>query len=145
MYHGNDLGRPATQGSIHIFRREHLAPGLFDARDFRSVALGHLGDAHPKVPVDADQHGVARFDEIRDRGFHPGAARAADGDGHLIGGLEDEAQQLLHFVHYFDKLRVEVADRRVSQCAQHARRHVAGAGTHQCAGSNVQVAIGGHG
>ncbi|MEZ6054384.1 MAG: hypothetical protein R3C02_23850 [Planctomycetaceae bacterium] len=53
----------------------------------------------PKTPVDADDHTVARLDEIDHACLHPGAAGAADGHREFVLGPKNLPQHLLGFIH----------------------------------------------
>ncbi len=103
------------------------------------MTLGYIDHTRAENAVDADEHGVAGFDEVDDAGFHSGRAGAADGEGEFVLGLEDVAEHLLGFVHDANKFRVEMADQRHRHGGQHARVDIGWAGTHEDAGRGREL------
>ena len=55
---------------------EELAPGLFEADDVRTLALGHFGHAVAEESIGEDQLPWSRLDKVGDRRFHSAAAGA---------------------------------------------------------------------
>ena len=102
--------------------------GGFDRVDRGAAAFHHVLHAAAEDAVDADDHFVARLDEIDGDAFHARHAGAADGKGERVLRAENLAQHFAGLVHDGEILRIEVAERRRAERAQHALRHRAGAG-----------------
>jgi len=62
--------------------------------------------------VDADQHLVARLDQIDDHRLHPRRARARDRHREPVLGPEDMPEESLRLVHERHELGVEVPQER---------------------------------
>src|SRR5690606_32955568 len=110
---------------------ERLPPGGLQAADIGPIATGHIDHAAAEVARDADQHTVARLDDVGEGGFHRRTARAADGDGVLVIRLPRIAQQLTHFVHHLDEGRIEMAHGRRDHRGEYARMGVRWPGPQQ--------------
>ena len=76
---------------------EGFAPGLFAADDVGAVAAAHLGDALGEIAGGEDGEFLAGLDEVRERGFHAGAAGSGDGVHEGILGAEEGAQVAADF------------------------------------------------
>ena len=76
------LGR--GQRRPEIVCGEDFAPRPLDFRDFRPGSLGHIDHPRAKDAVDANEHRIARLDQIDDGRFHARAAGAADGKRHRV-------------------------------------------------------------
>jgi len=142
MYQGDELGRLLRQRGLEILRGEHVAPLPLHAAHLGPVAARHVAQPLAEIAVHADQHRVARLDEIAQRRLHAGTARAGDGDRERVLRLKDIAQQVLHLVHQGDELRVEVAHQRMGHRTQHTRGHRTRPGAQQDAGGRIEVGVG---
>src|SRR6266852_4740613 len=87
----------------------------------------HLRHSLAENTVDADDHLVARFDDVDDAGLHAGTASAAYGEGETIVRPKRKPQEFLALVHDLQKLRVKMANEGIGHRRQNARVHVAGA------------------
>ena len=127
----DDFGTVAVDRRFHFVRIEHLAIRPLDRRDDGAGAFGDVFHPAAENAVDADQHPVARLDQVDDDRLHPGRACSRDRQRQPILGLKHIAEQVLGLVHQGRELGVEVADERRGERFQHARMNVAGAGTHE--------------
>src|SRR6266567_2439192 len=78
-----------------------------------------------KHAVDADEHFIARLDQIDEAKLHPRAAGAADGKSHFILGEEYLAEHRLDLFHHPDEHRVQMAHERQRHRLEHGRRDIA--------------------
>ena len=147
MNSGRSLGVHDRHQLGHLGRLQRLLDPLgFDD----SAPLGvHLMDfrAEPRRDFDhpgaehaggADHHFIARLDQVRHHGLHPGRAGARDRESDLVGGAENQPQHLLDVVHHLDEVGIEMADHRRQHRLHHARMNVRGAGSEQHAGRRLQ-------
>ena len=114
-----------------VFGGKDLTEGAFDLRHLGTAASCHISHPTAKDPIHADQHPVARLDEIDDARLHPSTAGAADRHRQLVAGLENLPQHRLDFVHHFQKVRVEMPDRWCPECGEYRRSNVARSRSHQ--------------
>ncbi len=110
--------------------------------DGRAATFHHVLHARAEDAVDADDHFVAGLDEIGSDAFHARHAGAADGEGERVLRAKDLAEHLAGLVHDGEILRIKVAERRRSHCAQDALRNGAGAGAEQDTLRRVDIAPG---
>ena len=82
---------------------------------------------HPPAEdaIDADQHAIARLDEVDEGRLHPGRPGAADGQRHFVLRAENLLKPPADLVHQLEKHRIEMADGWLGHRQKHAGRHVA--------------------
>jgi hypothetical protein len=91
-------------------RIERGAPLCFHNIDLRAAALRHIDHARAEHAVHADEHGVARLDQIDKTGLHTRAAGAGHRQRQAILGLKHLAQHGHALIHNLQKLGIQVAD-----------------------------------
>jgi len=117
MHDAHNFGTSLLYGSPDFFRCKDFSEGTFYACDFGAQSFGDLRHAAAKHTIDADDHTVARLNQVDDTGFHSGTSRAADGHRHVIGRLKHFPQHGLNFIHEFQEVRVQVSHRgRCHRC-----------------------------
>ena len=97
---------------MDFVRREHFSPRPIDARHLRSGTGSDISHPTAEHAIDADEHRIARLDEIDDRGLHSRRSGTADGERHLVLGAHHSAEHSLHAVHDLEVVRIEMSDRR---------------------------------
>jgi hypothetical protein len=127
----DDLRFGSFERRREIGRRKHFAPGALHLGHSCSGPLGHVDHASAEYAIDADQHRVARLDQVDHGRLHTGGARATDGQRHRVLGTEDSAEHGLHLVHDREIIGIKMPDGWTTQGGQHSRMGVAGAGTEQ--------------
>ena len=116
-----DFGMLVERGR-DLFQRKHIAPRGLDGVNRRAAAFHHIFHARAENAVDADDHFIARFDEIGGDAFHSGHAGAADRKGERILRAKHLTQELARLVHDREILRIEVPEGRRTERAQDALR-----------------------
>ena len=119
------LGPTRLTAASTSSRVEDLAVRPLDRRDLGPGPLGDVDHPAAEDAVDADEHPVARLDQVDDDRLHPGRAGPRDRQRQPVLGLEDVAEQVLRLVHQGHELGVEVAEQRHPQRGQDARMDVA--------------------
>ena len=127
----DDLGADLLDGRADLLGVEDLAVRPFDRGDLGPGALGDVDHPAAEDAVDADEHLVARLDQVDDHGFHPRRAGAGDRHREPVLGLEDVPQQVLRLVHQGDELGVEVPEQRHPQRREDAGVDLARAGAEE--------------
>ena len=89
------LGRSRWIGRLHLVGIEHLAIRPLDRRDDGAGAFGDVLHPGAEHAVDADQHPVARLDQVDDHRLHAGRAGPRDRQRQPVLGLKDIAEQAL--------------------------------------------------
>jgi hypothetical protein len=115
----------ASKRVFHFDQVEHFAPRPFNFGYFAAGPFRHIGKSIAKHAVDADQHALARFHQIENRGFLPGGARAADRHRHAVFRSKHLTEHELQFVHDAEIIWVQMADRWLCKRGQHARMDIA--------------------
>ena len=114
MHEGNDLGTGILNGLGHGSFIERGAPWRVDPGDLGAGAAGDVRHAPAEDTIDADDDGVARFQEVDQAGLHPGAPGSGKGEGKGVLGSEEFAQRVLDAVEDREEIRVEVPQERLS-------------------------------
>ena len=99
-----------SERGFEALRIERRAPFCFNSIHLGATALRHVDHTSAKDAVDADQHGIAGFDEIDEASLHAGAAGARHGQRQTILSLKDFPQHGHALVHDLQKFRIEMAD-----------------------------------
>ena len=123
---------------LYPVERDGRAPVVVDDDRHAAGALDVLELPPAEGAVAADEHLVARLDEVDEAGLHADGTGAGDGERDPVLGLEGVAQQILELVHHAHELGVEVADRRSRHGVEHALVDVRGAGAHEHATRRVE-------
>ena len=118
MHDPNDLGTHAMDRRLHLIRVEYFAIRPFDHGHLGTGPLRHVLHPRTEDAIDADQHLVARLDQVDDHGLHAGRARPRDGQRHPIRGLKGIPQQFLGLIHQGHELGVQVATRGIPIAAR---------------------------
>ncbi len=111
--------------------RESVAPGFAAANYGRAVAAAHFDQALGEVAGGEDGEFLIGLDEIREHGFHAGAAGAGDHLDEGVLGAEDGAEVAADFFVDFEKERVEVADYGLAHGFVDARVYLGGSGSEE--------------
>ena len=93
-------------------RIDGAAPRRVDPHDFGTAAARNIAHALAEHAVDADDRGVAGFEEVDEAGLHAGRAGAADGQRERVARPERDAQAVGDLVEHDEEIRVEVAEHR---------------------------------
>jgi len=131
MHHRQDLRLVLLEAGFDLLEAEGFTPGLLDGLNIGPVAASHVLQTQAEIALDRNQNGVARFNDVGDRGFHRRRASAAHRQGQAVVGLPGVAKQLLDFAHEGHIEGVQVADRRAAQGLQNGGMGVGGAGSQQ--------------
>ena len=131
VHNPQHLGSMLLHGGFNLLGREDLAKRSLQLDHLGPTATGDIGHATAEHAVDADDHLVARLDQVGDNRLHPRAAGPADGQCHLVLRAKDLPQHRLCFIHDLQEVRIEMPDRRCRHREQHAGMNIAGAGAHQ--------------
>ena len=127
------VGRRLDQG----VDRQRAAPLGFDLDHVGARARQRIGHPPAERAVDADDDALARRDQGVHHRLHPAAARRAQRERDLVGGLHRRAQQRGDVVLQRAEGGVEMPDRRMGQGLQDALGHRRRAGAEQQAGGDV--------
>ena len=115
----------------HPLRIDGLAPLLLDAHDLAPAARRDVAHALAEHAVDADDHDVARIDEVHERGFHARRPGTADRQRQFVLGAEHRAQAITRLVEQHEEVGVEVPEQRTGEGLSDFGIGIAGAGTHE--------------
>ena len=126
-------------GGLRFFQIDHRSPVIRDHDGGRSGAGDVFLHAPAEDAVLADDHRIARLDQIDEGRFHARRSRRRDRQGQLVARLEGVLQQPFDLIHQVHEGRVEVANGRLAHGGQDARVHVRGAGAHQDAARRVKA------
>ena len=131
MYDGDQLRPGRLQGLRDLPRLDNASPRRFDFMDLRAATRGNVRHAAAKHAVDADDHLIARLDQVDEAKLHARAAGAADGKSHLILGEKNLAEHRLDLFHHPDEHRVQMAHERQRHRLEHGGRDIARHRTHE--------------
>jgi hypothetical protein len=106
----------AGEGFLHLFWLDGRAPFQTDFKDLPPEPGNLIGNSPSENAVPDDSYPVARFHEVRDERFHPGASCAGDRNGHAILRLEDGPEHFLRLIHHAKKVGIEVTNGPCGQC-----------------------------
>ena len=122
---------------VHVERvhqrlvRHAVAPVRLDRDDPSAVPPRDLADALPEEPALPHDHGVARLEQVRDAGLHPGGTAAVEREDEPVGHPVDAPQHVDDVEQDVVKVRVEVAEHRLPHRVEHGRVYVRGSGAAQ--------------
>jgi hypothetical protein len=128
----HEAGLALAQPCSRVGGRGNLTPRVAQVVDVCPVGLRDRRPALAEVPGRDDQHGVARRDEIRDRGLHRAAAGAPK-EQHFLLGAEDLAQAREHARVELAVIRAAVVDHGLADRREHLGRRRRRPGRHQVA------------
>ena len=127
----HDLGLLPADELRSFLVTKILTPGLLEADDLSSLALGHFG--HPITEVPAGEHhdlGVG-IDEVGDGRLHAGAAGAGDDEREFVLSAEHLAEHLLDAGADLEEVGIEMPDYRLRQGLVDPGMHLTRAGAKQ--------------
>ena len=119
------------QRRLDLSHGDRGAPVVVDHDRYAARALHVLDHAPAEGAVAADDHLVARLDEVDEARLHADGARTRHRKRDLVRRLEGVAQELLELLHHPHELGVEVTDRGTGHGLQDPGRHVGGSGPHE--------------
>lgn len=96
-------------------RIEHTTPLRFYRHDLSSHAACHIRHAQPEETVDADDRGISRLEQVRQRGLHPRRTRPRNCKRERVLSAEYFPEPSIHVIHQSEELRVQMAERRMRQ------------------------------
>ncbi|CSB78349.1 Uncharacterised protein [Vibrio cholerae] len=88
---------------LHFFNADWATPFIINHHNFGPTT--HSVIAHPltKHPIAANNHFIARLDEVNKTGFHTRTTRRRNGNRKFVFRLESIFQELFQLIHHTDK------------------------------------------
>ena len=134
----DQFGMASFQCFGQVVWAKHFSPGSLNAGNLGAGSFCDICHPHPEHTIDTDDHGVPRFNEVDDGGFHAGRAGGTDCHGHLIACPKQVAQHSLQVVHDLQIVGVQVSYGRFADGFQDSRMDITGTGSHEGSDGRIQ-------
>ena len=130
---------PASTAVAQLVQIDRPPPLRLHSHDFGARTAEAVREPLAEQPVHADDHAVARLDEVRDQRVHAAGARRRHRQRRLVLGPERRPQQIRRLLDQLDEERVEVTDRRLRERVEDALRDRARARPQQDRGGGSKL------
>ena len=104
-----NLGANSLKGVANLIQVEHVPPALLQDRQLSAGPSRDVDHSLAEIALAANDHAVARFDQVDHARLHSCHPRRADGECQRIPRAVGLPEHLLGFGHQFEELRIEMA------------------------------------